>query len=80
MNYENDMLPDDSAELKKIISFLQIKNTNLESDNGNLLTKNINLESENTKLVNENKSLKDKLKAALAKFFSPKKDKASFNG
>ncbi|HQE60353.1 MAG TPA: IS66 family transposase [Spirochaetota bacterium] len=78
MNYRNDMLPDDSAELKKIISFLQIKNTSLESDNENLLTKNINLESENTKLINENKSLKEKMKAALAKFFSPKKDRASF--
>ena len=36
------------------------------------------LQSENTKLTKENKSLKEKLKSALAKFFSPKKEKASF--
>src|SRR5512145_1173201 len=69
MNYEKDMLPDDNDELKSIILNLQ-KTFQLE--------RNI-IESENANLKSIITTLEGKLKVALARFFSPKKEKVSFD-
>jgi transposase len=64
MDIKKDILPDNIEELKNIISSLHSKN--------NLLLRKI------AKTESDYRILQYKFKAALASFFSPKKDKVSF--
>ena len=74
MNLEKTILPDNVDELKEIILTLH----HYKYENDVLQSENSLLQNKLSKTESEYRIVQEKLKAAMARFFSPKKDKIYF--